>query len=387
MRSSLLHILAAATLAGSAIGLGCAGSGDGADTADGSGTPDTADGSDASDIAGGDCVTPDGPGLVASYFLAGGLDGTIATVPCTLDDGTATTCYEITTVGAPADHQVGPFCPRTITATAADGGIWLANGEVYDIDGDFIKGLAEFYDDPVWQLYDATTGVVRVTLTQAACEAAARPDVDPDYNNYCVECSLDYVGGGIAETTLIPVNPVARTTPAELGAGIVGLAFNGVHFEAPAPVDAILAAHTIAAFDDCGGHVNTVVGYHYHAATGCSKEVAQCDGHAPLIGYARDGYGIYAMSASGGTEPTDLDACRGHSDAARGYHYHSASAGENMFIGCFMGRVVGTTTGPGPGDPGAGVASCDTVPAGMPCCGDGTCGGPETAANCAEDCP
>jgi hypothetical protein len=347
-------------------------------------TSDTAEVADTSDTSVAECVTPTGPGLVASYFLAGGLDGAITTVACTLDNGTQTTCYQITTVGAPADHEVGPFCPRSIYDTAADAGIWLSDGDVYDLDGDFIVGLAEFYGDAAWQLYDPITGDVKVTSTQAGCEAAAQPNVAAAYNNYCVECSLDYFGGGVTETTLIPVTPVARPTPAELGNGFIGLAFNGVQFEAPAPVAVILAAHTIAAFDDCGGHVNPVAGYHYHAATGCSKEVAQCDGHAPLIGYALDGYGIYAMSASGAPEPSDLDACRGHSDAARGYHYHSASAGENMFIGCYMGRVVGTTTDPGPG---GGVPSCSAVPPGMPCCGDGTCGGPETAANCAADCP
>ena len=32
------------------------------------------------------------------------------------------------------------------------------------------------------------------------------------------------------------------------------------------PVDVILGAHTIAAFDDCGGHINVYLSCHYHAA-------------------------------------------------------------------------------------------------------------------------
>ena len=55
------------------------------------------------------------------------------------------------------------------------------------------------------------------------------------------------------------------------------------------------------------------------------------------MGFALDGYGIFAMLDATGFEETDLDECRGHSDDTRGYHYHSASAGENMFIGCFHG--------------------------------------------------
>ena len=78
-------------------------------------------------------------------------------------------------------------------------------------------------------------------------------------------------------------------------------------------------------------------GYHYHAALGCSDVITSVDGHANLIGYALDGYGIYAMLNSTGEEDYDLDECRGHSDDTRGYHYHAASAAENMFIGCYSG--------------------------------------------------
>lgn len=56
------------------------------------------------------------------------------------------------------------------------------------------------------------------------------------------------------------------------------------------------------------------------------------------------------------------------------------------FIGlAFYGEVLECVTGGGPGGPGD-PPPCDQVPAGMPCCGDGICGGPETAANCPSDC-
>ena len=106
----------------------------------------------------------------------------------------------------------------------------------------------------------------------------------------------------------------------------------------PAPVQAILSAYTIAAFDDCGGHVNPAEGYHYHASVGCAEQSFDDDGHSGLMGYVLDGYGIYGMLDGEGNEPTDLGDCRGHSDQARGYHYHAASAAENMFIGCFSGE-------------------------------------------------
>ena len=81
-------------------------------------------------------------------------------------------------------------------------------------------------------------------------------------------------------------------------------------------------------------------GYHYHAATGHSKEIKQTDGHAPMIGYALDGIGLYAYKNSDGSNPEDLDQCRGHYDEIRGYHYHIDKAGNNNFNNCFSGATA-----------------------------------------------
>ena len=275
--------------------------------------------------------------LIPANFLTAGLSGSIETVECTLSGGTATTCYRITTKGAPADHEVGDFCPATITSGGA--GLWIENGRTYDLSGEFIRNLAAFYSDPNWQLFDPATGKVRITDTQEAFEGAARPDVAAAYQNHCVEGKMSYVSGGVSRTYLIPTRPVPLASgPGRIGRGGVGVAVNGIPLDPPAPVDRIKAAYTIAAFDDCGGHINPHEGYHYHAATGCSTTVASGDGHAPLIAYALDGYGIHAMTDAAGTEAMGLDACRGHTDEARGYHYHVVGAGENMFIGCFRGE-------------------------------------------------
>lgn len=202
------------------------------------------------------------------------------------------------------------------------------------------------------------------------------------------------------------------------------MALNGVELANSAPTHAILGAHTLAPFDDCGGHINLHEGYHYHAVTsGCLAEVAQPDGHAGLIGYAMDGFAIHAMTGPDGAEPTDLDECRGHTDGVRGYHYHASGAGMNQILSCFAGeapsasgpggRPGGGPPGGGPpggvppdggppgGAPAAGGAAEVGAPGGAPtgaavaaftasqtsrCCGDGTCDGPETSANCAQDC-
>jgi hypothetical protein len=275
----------------------------------------------------------------SSSFLAAGLATDITTVSCTLSGGTSTTCYKIVTDGAPPDHAVGPFCPSSTSSSGA--GMWIESGLTYDLTGAFIKNLAIFYNDSRWQMYNTSTGAVTVTDTQALFEAAAVPNTT--LNNYCVEGTMAYVGGGISRTLLIPVTPVALSGTGSIGGEGVGVALNGIVMDAPAPVDNIKAAYTIAAFDDQGGHVNPHTGYHYHAATGASHQVASSDGHAALIGYALDGFGIYALNDTSGSEATDLDTCRGHTDSTRGYHYHAASPGENMHIGCFKGEQGSST--------------------------------------------
>jgi len=311
------------------------------------------DSSDDSDVVSSDII--DSP-LKVEYFEVGALVEDITTVDCTLSSGVETTCYSVKVTGVPANREVGPFCPTTIYSTAEDSGIWFDGGvggdaEVHDLDGSFITNLANRYGDNNWLLYDTATGDVNYTSTLAGCEGAARPDVDPEYQNHCVQCSLDYVDGGVEQTYLIPVKPVALDTPAVLS-GDVGVTLDGVGLALPAPVADILANYTIAAFDDCGGHINPTAGYHYHGATGCTELHLPEDGHSALLGYARDGYGLYAMADAEGNEHSDLDECRGATDDIRGYHYHVASAGENSFIGCFHGDTVAVEGGGGP--PGGG---------------------------------
>ncbi len=293
----------------------------------------------------------DAPAPVPEAFADGALAEPVTTVDCTLSDGREASCYRIVTAGTPAGATVGPFCPRTIEDTAESVGIWLDGGtEVYDVDGDFIVGLPELYDDPEWQLYDPATGEVNVTDTLEGCEAAARPDVDPAYRNYCVECSLDYVDGGVSATFLIPVEPVMADAPTRAGAD-VGVSLNGVVIAASAPVEDILGNYTIAAFDDCGGHINPFEGYHYHAATECNTGAAGDDGHAGLVGYALDGYPIYGQIEDVG-EHAALDDCRGATDEVRGYHYHAADASRNLIVGCFSGLTEASANeGPGGGPP------------------------------------
>ena len=305
-----------------------------------------------------DETIPAANGLNPELFFEGALANDIQTQDCTLSDGTTTTCYAITIAGYPANYDVGPFCPETTSDMAENGGIWFDGNAVYDLDGAFILGLAELYHDSNWKLYD-DNGNVNVTDTAEEFEAAARPDVDPDLQNHCVEGRIEWLENGepVPTTVLIPTTPVMSDSPS--AGGNWGVTLNGVIIAASAPVDAILSAYTIAAFDDCGGHINPTDGYHLHGARGCSEVGEATEGETPIFAYALDGFAIHSPLDANAAAAADLDACNGHTTEADGYHYHANSAEKNNVLTCFMGVTVngGGNVGPGdggPGGPGAG---------------------------------
>ena len=261
----------------------------------------------------------------------------------------------ITTKSEPSEHAMGPWSPRYVTDGPEKAGVWMHDGKLHDVDGPFVKNAPKFFDDPEWSLV-REDGSVRYTNTREAFEAAARPDVDPRYQNHVVEGDPSWYTDRFITTYIIPVQPRFARQTIPTPHAPVGVAFNGVKFDPPAPVEAILGAHTLAPLDDGGGHLNPFAGYHYHAATGHSKEVAQADGHAPMIGYAMDGFAIFAQLDEQGRAAEGLDEHGGHTDEVRGYHYHVGAPGSNRILRTLRG-VPGTIempnapAAPGPGGP------------------------------------
>lgn len=141
---------------------------------------------------------------IASFFASANVVSGPEIVDCTLSGGTRTSCFSISVKPDPKDYTPGPWCPTSTADGPESGGVWIVDGRLKDVDGAFITSLAEIYGDARWQLYDPDTGAVRFTGTLAACEAAARPDVDPAYQNYCVQCLPEYLSDDASTTYVIP---------------------------------------------------------------------------------------------------------------------------------------------------------------------------------------
>jgi YHYH protein len=270
----------------------------------------------------------------SSYFAKAHVLAGPTEVDCTLSGGTKTRCVSITFKSEPKSHAPGPWCPRQVTDGPERTGIWLDNGQVVAADGAFMNGLATRYKDKHWQMVDAKTGKINVTETAAQCQGAARPDVGPEFENFCVECRPEFFPNGSPVTYVIPLQPGPLGDGKPIHFAGAGVAFNGVRLDGPAPVQAILGAYTIAPFDRCGGHINPHAGYHYHAVTDCLSKEAPAALDGAEIGVAMDGHKIMASVLSNGSKPTDLDRCNGHTATGMGYHYHAGAAGSNAILGC-----------------------------------------------------
>ncbi len=198
----------------------------------------------------------------------------------------------------------------------------------------------------------------------------------------------------IAEQNLefrIPLWPIFSSAgPSDTFLGPMGGSLNGVPFynqyEGP---NQELTPGVINSFDQGNGHPAPQGRYHYHFP----PDSIIVDEETKFIGFAADGFPVYATRNPDGTNPEDLDECHGEfgptPDFPEGiYHYHTTIESPYIF-GCFKG-----TQGIGFGGQGGGGGTidppvppaCSDVYSGMPCCGDGYCSFPETIDNCGADC-
>jgi len=186
----------------------------------------------------------------------------------------------------------------------------------------------------------------------------------------------------------IPLHPAINPNgPADTFLGPIGISINGVPFfnEYESPTET-LTNQVIQSFDPGNGHPAPQGRYHYHFPPESLITVTEDN----FLGFAGDGFPVYGPKNPDGNNAQNLDDYHGEFGPTPDfpdsiYHYHT-NFSSPYIIGAFAG-TIGTGFGGGGGGGGGGLPpNCDQVPPGMPCCGDGNCGGPETETNCPEDC-
>ena len=137
----------------------------------------------------------------------------------------------------------------------------------------------------------------------------------------------------------IPLYPVAAKTPALVEGhflrGAIALGVNGIPIFNPQNNRGEVS-YEIGELDKWGGHCGRADDYHYHIAPLHLQEVV---GKGMPIAYALDGYPIYGLTEPDGSPVGKLDECHGHEDAKVGYHYH-ASTKRPYLQSAFHGEVV-----------------------------------------------
>ena len=137
----------------------------------------------------------------------------------------------------------------------------------------------------------------------------------------------------------IPLHPVPAKTPAVVEGhflrGAIAIGVNGIPIFNPQNNRGEVS-YEIGELDKWGGHCGRADDYHYHIAPLHLQTVV---GKGMPIAYALDGYPIYGLTEPDGSPVGKLDECHGHEDSKVGYHYH-ASTKRPYLQSAFHGVVV-----------------------------------------------
>jgi phosphatidylethanolamine-binding protein (PEBP) family uncharacterized protein len=137
----------------------------------------------------------------------------------------------------------------------------------------------------------------------------------------------------------LPLKPVPARMPAMIEnhflRGAIAIAVNGIPIFNPQNNRGEISQE-IGELDRWGGHCGRADDYHYHIAPLHLQSVV---GKGMPIAFALDGYPIYGLTEPDGSVVGQLDECHGHEDAKIGYHYH-ASMKRPYLQSAFHGEVV-----------------------------------------------
>lgn len=285
-----------------------------------------------------------------SLINQGSLTESITTVPCTLENGTSTTCYQLKFFANDVDDS-GPFCPQTINDI---GGMAIYEPGTSGTN----VGLAAL-DSVLLNIIEADGfDIVQANGNVNINAPGAGGGPPPMGTSYCLEAGKD---DDLELVYLIPVTPENLSSPNVIQpVEQLGLSLNGIPFKGNPPgvigggpggggSDVLMPA-----LDACGGHHDPGGYYHWHMIANSTNEVlsdlsitaVSCtqfpQNASSIMGFAMDGYPIYGQFESGTTLPSGLDQCNGHFSATNEYpqgvyHYHAVQGVAPNIPPCLKG--------------------------------------------------
>jgi hypothetical protein len=281
----------------------------------------------------------------ASIMNANNLLESVTLVSATLTDGTTAECYRLVFKSNPVAD--GPYCPATINDI---GGVGIYDGAT---NPGFQVMKAELWNAMENDGYDIVDANGNITIVDPASGM-------PPSGGACLEGTPD---NNLELTFLIPAVPKMAlsndviSTVENIGVSKDGIPLTGNPPSATQSGGGPGGGGAIPSIDPCGGHPDPFGYYHLHFGAEEMNNVLAANNmtdvscvnftqsETAFIGFAKDGYPIYASKDQDGTLPTDLDECQGHlgltADYPAGvYHYHVSSSSAPNLPECLKGVSV-----------------------------------------------
>ncbi|NQX84668.1 MAG: YHYH protein [Flavobacteriaceae bacterium] len=265
----------------------------------------------------------------------------VTLVNATLTDGTTAECYQLVFKSNPVAD--GPYCPETINDI---GGVGIYDGNT---NPGFQVMKAELWNAMEADGYDIVDENGNINIVDPGATTGGPPSVSA-----CLEATAD---DDLQLTFLIPAVPKLATSNDEISqVEHMGVSRDGIPMTGhpPSATQAGGGIAGIPSIDPCGGHMDPFGYYHLHFGPEEMNNVLAANNmtdvsctnftqsETAFIGFAKDGYPIYAAKDEDGTLPSDLDECQGHfgvtADYPDGvYHYHVSNTSAPNLPECLKG--------------------------------------------------
>jgi hypothetical protein len=283
----------------------------------------------------------------ASLMNNNNLLESVTLVNAALTDGTTAECYKLVFKSNPVEE--GPYCPSTINDI---GGIGIYDGNT---NPGFQVMKAELWNAMEADGYDIIDANGNINTSDPGAGKAS--------GSSCLEATPD---NNLQLTFFIPAIPKMASSNdvidivEHFGVSKDGIPMTGhppSATQGPSGMGGTSTNAGIPSIDPCGGHQDPFGYYHLHFGAEEMNNVLAANNmtdvscvnftqsETAFIGFAKDGYPIYASKEQDGTLPTDLNECQGHFGVTADYpdgvdHYHVSNSSAPNLPECLKGVSV-----------------------------------------------